>query len=380
MPDRLAHHRQRTLPDDERVAWLRLIRSTNVGPGTFFRLLERFGTATRALDALPDLARRGGRAGTIRIATAAAASRELEEAQRIGATPVAWGEPAYPPLLAHIHDPPPVVYARGRLDLLGKKTIGVVGARNASVNGRRFAKKLAADLGAGGLMVASGLARGIDAAAHEGALPTGTAAVLGGGIDVVYPAENKNLYDRIAETGVLLSEVAPGTQPQARHFPRRNRIISGMARGVVVVEASPRSGSLITARMALEQGREVFAVPGAAMDPRARGTNHLIREGATLTESAEDVFAVLADARAPENPKIIVDNQCIINDSMNVETTISARDEIIAALGPTPTTVDELLRVCQFSQAVVSTVLLELELAGRLERHPGSKVSLLMDH
>ncbi len=380
MPDRLAHHRQRTLPDDERVAWLRLIRSTNVGPGTFFRLLERFGTATRALDALPGLARRGGRAGTIRIATAAAASRELEEAQRIGATPIAWGEPAYPPLLAHIHDPPPVVYARGRLDLLGKKTIGVVGARNASVNGRRFAKKLAADLGAGGLMVASGLARGIDAAAHEGALPTGTAAVLGGGIDVVYPAENKNLYDRIAETGVLLSEIAPGTQPQARHFPRRNRIISGMARGVVVVEASPRSGSLITARMALEQGRDVFAVPGAAMDPRARGTNHLIREGATLTESADDVFAVMADVRAPDKSDIIVYNQNIKNDLTDVETTVSARDEIIAALGPTPTTVDELLRVCQFSLAVVSTVLLELELAGRLERHPGSKVSLLMDH
>lgn len=380
MPDRLAHHRQRTLPDGERIAWLRLIRSTNVGPGTFFRLLERFGTAAQALDALPDLARRGGRAGSIRIATAAAASRELEEAQRIGATLVAWGEPAYPPLLAHIHDPPPVVYARGRLDLLGKKTIGVVGARNASVNGRRFAKKLAADLGAGGLMVASGLARGIDAAAHEGALATGTAAVLGGGIDVVYPAENKNLYDRIAETGVLLSEVAPGTQPQARHFPRRNRIISGMARGIVVVEASPRSGSLITARMALEQGREVFAVPGAAMDPRARGTNHLIREGATLTESADDVFAVLADVRAPERPDISIQKQIVINELTDAEDTTSARGEIIAALGPTPTTVDELLRVCQFSLAVVSTVLLELELAGRLERHPGSKVSLLMDH
>ena len=229
-------------------------------------------------------------------------------------------------------------------------------------------------------MVVSGLARGIDAAAHEGALATGTAAVLGGGIDIVYPAENRDLYDRIAETGVLLSEVAPGTQPQARHFPRRNRIISGMARGVVVVEASPRSGSLITARMALEQGREVFAVPGAAMDPRARGTNHLIREGATLTESAEDVFAVLADARAPEKSETIIDNQYTMNESTSVEATISARDEIIAALGPTPTTVDELLRVCQFSQAVVSTVLLELELAGRLERHPGSKVSLLMDH
>ena len=380
MPDRLAHHRQRTLTDDERIAWLRLIRSAHVGPGTFFRLLERFGTAARALDALPDLARRGGRAGAIRIASQAEAVREMETAQRIGATIIAWGEPAYPPLLAHIHDPPPVIHAKGRRELLAKKTIGVVGARNASVNGRRFAQKLAADLGTGGLMVASGLARGIDAAAHEGALPTGTAAVLGGGIDVVYPAENRDLYERIAEAGVLLSEVAPGTQPQARHFPRRNRIISGMARGVVVVEASPRSGSLITARMALEQGREVFAVPGAAMDPRARGTNHLIREGATLTESADDVFAVLADVRVLERPEIIFYNQIVENELMDVEDAVSARDAIIAALGPTPTTVDELLRVCQFSLAVVSTVLLELELAGRLERHPGSKVSLLMDH
>jgi DNA processing protein len=380
MPDRLAHHRQRVLSDAERIAWLRLIRSTQVGPGTFFRLLERFGTAARALDALPDLARRGGRAGAIRIASQAEADRELAAAARIGATLLAWGEPAYPPLLAHIHDPPPVIYAKGRLDLLAKKTIGVVGARNASVNGRRFAKKLAADLGAGGLMVASGLARGIDAAAHEGALATGTAAVLGGGIDVIYPAENRTLYDRIAETGVLLSEVPPGTQPQARHFPRRNRIISGVARGVVVVEASPRSGSLITARMALEQGREVFAVPGAAMDPRARGTNHLIREGATLTESADDVFAVLADPRAPARTEISFVNQDITNELTDVEDAASARQEIIAALGPAPTTVDELLRVCQFSLAVVSTVLLELELAGRLERHPGSKVSLLMDH
>ncbi|MEQ9574630.1 MAG: DNA-processing protein DprA, partial [Rhodospirillales bacterium] len=374
------HHRQRTLTDDERIAWLRLIRSAQVGPGTFFRLLERFGTAARALDALPDLARRGGRAGAIRVASQTEAVREMETAQRIGATIIAWGEPAYPPLLAHIHDPPPVIHAKGRRELLAKKTIGVVGARNASANGRRFAQKLAADLGTGGLMVASGLARGIDAAAHEGALPNGTAAVLGGGIDVVYPAENRNLYERIAETGVLLSEVAPGTQPQARHFPRRNRIISGMARGVVVVEASPRSGSLITARMALEQGREVFAVPGAAMDPRARGTNHLIREGATLTESADDVFAVLADVRVPERPEIIIDNQIVENELTDVEDAVSARDTIIAALGPAPTTVDELLRVCQFSLAVVSTVLLELELAGRLERHPGSKVSLLMDH
>lgn len=379
MPDRMADHRRRKLNEEERLDWLRLIRSTNVGPGTFFRLLERFGTAAKALDAIPDLARRGGRESGLRVATAADAAREMNEAGRLQAELIAWGEPAYPPLLAQIHDPPPLIYAKGRLDLLLKKTIGVVGARNASVNGRRFAKKLSADLGAGGLMVASGLARGIDAAAHEGAVATGTAAVLGGGIDISYPAENADLQARIAEEGVLVAEAPPGTKPQARHFPRRNRIISGLARGVVVVEASPRSGSLITARMALDQGREVFAVPGAAMDPRARGTNELIRQGATLTETAEDVFAVLAQQRPPAKPDSFIENQSITPELTDVDDIDAARQEIVSALGPAPTTVDELVRVCQFSQAVVSTVLLELELAGRLERHPGSKVSLLMD-
>lgn len=378
-PDTMETHRQRTLSDSERLSWLRLIRSSNVGPGTFFRLLDKFGSAKEALDALPDLARRGGGARPLRIASLSTIEQELAAAQRIGATPVAWGEPAYPPLLVHIHDPPPVIYARGRLDLMVKKSIGVVGARNASINGCRFARKLASDLGAGGLMVASGMARGIDAAAHEGALASGTAAVLGGGVDVPYPAENKSLYDKLADTGVLISETPPGTKPLARHFPRRNRIISGMARGVVVVEASPRSGSLITARLALEQGREVFAVPGAAMDPRARGTNHLIRQGATLTESADDVFAVLDEQFRPPSQEINYKNQQVTRGLSDRDETDSARENIINALGPTPTTVDELVRVCQFSTAVVSTVLLELELAGRLERHPGSRVALLMD-
>ena len=376
-PDAKQH--RRTLSDAERRDWLRLIRSANVGPGTFFRLLDRFGSASAALDALPDLARHGG-ARAPRIADSTLVDKELAAAARIGAAPIAWGEASYPPLLAHIHDPPPIIYALGRLELLAKKTIGVVGARNASVNGCRFARKLAADLGAGGLMVASGLARGIDAAAHEGALPTGTAGVLGGGIDVVYPAENRDLQDQMAETGVLISEAPPGTKPQARHFPRRNRIISGMARGVVVVEASPRSGSLITARMALEQGREVFAVPGAAMDPRSRGTNDLLRQGATLTESAEDVFNVLTQEHIRPGADKIYELQEVKQPSPDAGDLTTARSAILNALGPAPTTVDELVRVCQFSLPEVSTVLLELELAGRLERHPGSRVSLLIDH
>ena len=378
MLDATTGRQARSLNDAERRDWLRLIRTANVGPGTFFRLLDRFGTAARALDALPDLARRGGR-GAFHAASAAEADREIAEVHRLGAQLIARGEAAYPPLLAHIPDPPPLIVAKGRLDLLGKKAIGVVGARNASANGRRFAEKLAADLGAGGLMVVSGLARGIDAAAHRGALATGTAAVLGGGIDVVYPEENRALYDAIADQGVLVTEVAPGTQPQARHFPRRNRIISGMARGVVVVEASPNSGSLITARMALEQGREVFAVPGAAMDPRARGTNGLIKQGAVLTECADDVFEVLAQQSPTNAPISAPDDVRPPSELSDAEDLERARAEVVEALGPAPLAVDHLVRACHLSPSVVLTVLLELELAGRLERHPGGTVSLLID-
>ena len=298
------------LSDRCRRDWLRLIRSDRVGPTTFHRLLARYGSAGAALEALPELARRGGGAGRIRVCPAAAAEREIEVLDTLGARLVARGEAAYPPRLAHIEDAPPLLAILGDVSLLTKKAVAVVGARNASANGRRFAERMAADLGAGGFLVVSGMARGIDAAAHEGALASGTLAVLGGGVDVVYPRENADLYRRIVDRGVVVSEVAPGTQPRPRHFPRRNRIIAGVARGVVVVEAATRSGSLITARLALEQGREVFAVPGSAMDPRARGANHLIR--------------------ASDCP---------------------------------PTT--------------VSTVLLELELAGRLERHPGNRVSLV---
>ncbi|MBT7943013.1 MAG: DNA-protecting protein DprA, partial [Alphaproteobacteria bacterium] len=250
-----------TLSATERRDWLRLIRSDNVGPITFYKLLERFGSASASLEALPELARRGGGKKRIKVATLAAAEREIESLDKIGATLIARGEPNYPPLLGHIEDAPPLINALGHPHLLSKKAIAVVGARNASINGLGFAEKISRDLGAGSLLVVSGMARGIDAAAHRGALATGTVAVLGGGIDVVYPKENADLYDRLRDEGVIVSEIAPGTQPQARHFPRRNRLISGIARGVVVVEARPRSGSLITARLALEQDREVFAVP-----------------------------------------------------------------------------------------------------------------------
>ena len=371
-------NRTQKLTAAEKFDWLRLSRSDNVGPITFYKLLERFGDAESALDALPELALRGGGGKSLKVCAPAAAEKEMDALAAVGASLIARGEPDYPPLLAHIEDAPPLISLLGHPHLLAKKTIAVVGARNASLNGLGFAEKIARDLGQGGLLVVSGMARGIDAAGHRGALKTGTLAVMGGGIDVVYPKENQSLYEKLIDQGAIISEIAPGTQPKARHFPRRNRLISGVARGVIVVEASPRSGSLITARMALEQGREVFAVPGSAVDPRARGTNHLLRQGANLTESAEDVFEVLNEARmTPLEDTKPIDFKGNIPEPPAPGELDLARGVIEKSLGPAPSLVDEIIRNCQFSPPVVSWVLLELELAGRLERHPGNQVSLI---
>ncbi len=372
----------RRLSEAERRDWLRLIRSENVGPITFFALLERFGTAKAALDALPDLVRRGGRRRPVAIARPEDVERELEATAAIGARVIAHCEPDYPPLLARIADAPPLISVRGDVRLLARSTIAMVGGRNASLNGRRFARRLAEDLGAAPMVVASGLARGIDTAAHVGALETGTVAVVAGGVDVIYPEENTALYGEIVSRGAVISEVATGVRPQARHFPRRNRLISGLARGVVVVEAGLRSGSLITARMALEQGRDVFAVPGSPLDPRARGTNDLIRQGAILTESAEDVRRAFDEmmtrvppcARPGPPP---VGSGLAVPDSAGGSEDAGTRRALAQTLSPTPVTVDEIIRTCQLSPAVVTTVLLEWELAGRVERHPGNKVSLI---
>jgi DNA processing protein len=369
----------RQLNPSERLDWLRLIRTENVGPVTFYQLLRRFGSAAAALDALPRLAGRGGRQAPLAIFPRDAAERELAALDKAGATLLAWGEPDYPEALAAIDDAPPLLTLLGRPELLRRRVIAIVGARNASANGRRLARELASELGAQGLVIASGLARGIDAAAHLGAVPTGTIAVLGGGADIVYPEENRALYEAVAEHGAILAEPPLGTVPQARHFPRRNRIISGIALGIVVVEAAARSGSLITARFALDQGREVFAVPGSPLDPRCRGTNDLIRHGAILTESAEDVLRELP-GEAPERrmmPPRPVPEPAGIPLPAEPDSPETARAEIIERLGPSPVTVDELVRQCQFSAATVVAILLELELAGRLERHPGNQVSLL---
>lgn len=365
------------MTDTETLSALRLIRTDGVGPITWHRLMRHFQSAAVAIEALPGLAKRGGRKKSMAVWPVGEAEKELAAAEAAGARALVWGAAEYPSPLAVIEDAPPVIYARGDVALLSQDTVGMVGARNASANGKRLARKLAGELGKGGLVVASGLARGIDTEAHAGALDTGTVAVVAGGIDVVYPEENRALTEEIAERGVLITEQPPGLKPQASHFPRRNRLISGLALGVVIVEAAPRSGSLITARMALEQGREVFAVPGSPLDPRARGTNDLIRQGATLTETAEDVQRVLGQVRTPlaepDAPELPFGG-----GSPSAESSDSTRAEVLAALGPAPVPVDELVRQTGAPAGEVSVILLELELAGKLARHPGGQVAMDM--
>jgi len=365
------------LTDEEHKDWLRLIRSERVGPITFYKLLEQFGNAKAALAALPELARRGG-AKKFKVCSLSDTEEEIDLISEAGAMMIARGESNYPPLLARIEDAPPLIFVRGFAHLLKKKTISIVGTRNASINGLRLAQSFAAAFGEAGFVTASGMARGIDAAAHEGGLNTGTAAVLAGGADIIYPKENGELYGKLIENGTVLSEMPMETVPQARHFPRRNRIISGMARGVVVIEAAKRSGSLITARMAAEQNREVFAVPGSPLDPRAKGANELIRQGAHLAESPEEIIQILNSqftSLISEPQPIEINNKNI--KQPNPSEIESSREVVKKMLNVTPVSVDEINRRCQMSPAVVSTVLLEIELAGHLERHPGNQVSLI---
>jgi DNA processing protein len=348
--------------DSERLAWLRLARTENIGPVTFAALIARFGTAEAALEAVPAMAARGGKPEFV-IPPEAEIAREFAALEKIGGAFLFSCEPQFPHGLAALEPPPPVLALLGHAHLLRADMVAMVGARNASALGRKLARMMARELGEAGLAIVSGLARGIDAAAHEAALDSGTVAVVAGGIDIVYPPENQALYDAIRERGVIVSEMRLGEAPQARHFPRRNRLISGLARGVVVVEAAERSGSLITAQYALEQGREIFAVPGSPLDPRARGCNKLLREGATLTEGAADVMAVLrpilgADFREP-------DHGMPAPPPANWEAEADkVRARVEEALGPAPVAVDELIRQLGAAPGAVLTVLLELELAG----------------
>lgn len=369
-----------TLNDTQRRDWLRLIQSENVGPATFRKLLNRYGGARAALEALPELSRRGGLRRPIRIYSEDAATADLENAEKLGARFVALGEPDYPALLKHIDSAPPLLCAKGQLPGQDRPCVAIVGARNASALGRKFTRQIASDLGAQGLTIVSGLARGIDTAAHQASSTFGTTAVLAGGLDIIYPPENDGLYHQIVQDGgAIVSEMTPGTVPQAKHFPRRNRIISGMSFGTIVVEAAKRSGSLITARLALEQGREVFAVPGSPLDPRAAGTNGLIRQGAILTENARDVLTVIAPLVKRDDPfQGALDEPAPEDtDERRMEdVSPSSRDAILGLLGPSPVEVDDLIRESRQPPGAVFLVLLELELAGRLHRHSGAAVSL----
>lgn len=372
----------RALSAEERLDWLQLCRSGGVGPRTFAKLLRRFGSARRAYEQLPRLAREaGGSEERWRRCPRDEAEAEIEAVQAQGWHLIALGEPEYPARLAEIHDPPPMITVRGRLDLLNEPAIAIVGARNASGNGCLFAKRLAAELAAEGVAVLSGLARGIDTAAHQGALEAsgGTVAVVAAGADVAYPPDNAGLMAQIAENGAVLTERPLGAEPQARHFPKRNRLIAGLSQGVVVVEAAPQSGSLITARLAAEQGREVMAVPGSPLDPRHRGTNQLLREGATLIESADDVRAAMGPHLArprPARPERRVPPPVEPAPSAGRDDGADVVSRIRERLGPEPLLVDELIRQCHATSTEVQQALLELELDGRVERHPGNRVSL----
>jgi len=363
-----------TLTDSERVAWLRLIRSDNVGPRTFRSLIKHFGSARAALERLPELARRGGAARPARICSEDDARTELTAGQRLGVHLVSPGEDGYPPRLAELDDAPPLLGVRGVRDVLMRPVVAIVGSRNASGAGLKFAGSLARDLGEAGFVIASGLARGIDQAAHRASLASGTIAMLAGGHDRIYPPEHEELLAAILEAGgAAISEMPLGHAPRARDFPRRNRLISGAALGVVVVEAALRSGSLITARIAAEQGREVFAVPGSPLDPRAAGTNDLIKQGATLTTCATDVI----DAVEPIMGRPIALREPDSGDPLVPDPDAGERARIVNLLGPSPVTLDDLIRMAGCPPAIVRTVLLELELAGRLERHGGGLVSLI---
>lgn len=369
-----------TLPEpshDEWMARLRLARSDNIGPATFRDLMRHCGSALAAIDALPALSARGGKKNPPRPVSLARVEAELETGTRMGATIVLLGDEAYPSMLAKLDPAPPVLTLKGHAELMRESCIAMVGARNASAAGCRIAADIAANLSSDNHVIVSGLARGIDTAAHRASLARGTIGVVAGGLDVFYPSENETLQRQMSETGLVVSEMPPGTSPKAQHFPRRNRIISGLSRGVVIVEAALRSGSLITARFALEQDRDVMAVPGSPLDPRSAGSNKLIKDGAPLVENAQDVLNVLA---TPGQRRFMASESTPFNwqeDGFAEEPDDTSRRIVLNALSPTPTPRDEIVRQTGLSPASVQVILLELDLAGRLQRDTGDRISLL---
>lgn len=359
----------------ETLACLRLIRTENVGPVSFRELINRFGGAAQALEALPEITRRAGSKRPIRICPKEDAEAELSAAERAGAEPVFTIEPGYPTALAAIDAPPPLLYIKGRSALLQKPAIAIVGSRQCSAAGAKVAALFAQRLGAAGYVIASGLARGIDGAAHTASLPTGTVAVLAGGIDILYPPEHAALYDRIATDGCLVTELPPGYKPRGNDFPRRNRIISGIALGVVIVEAAARSGTLVTARYAGEQGRDVFAVPGHPLDPRAEGTNKLIKTGATLVTEADDVMRALEPVsglrEGPAQLRWQPRELEFPNDRQPLVVGDAERDVVLKALGPAPVDLDAIQLATGLAPRAIQVALMELDLAGHITR-PGT--------
>jgi DNA processing protein len=377
LPFRAAPLPMAPLDEPGRIACLRLIRSTGIGAVTFRELVNHHGGARAALDALPEISRRSGRRRPIAIYSERQAQDELETARRTGCEPCFTIEPGYPAALAVVEAPPPLLYIKGQRDLLSQPAIAIVGSRRASAAGTKLARVFAAELGQAGLVVVSGLARGIDAAAHEAALATGTVAVLAGGLDVVYPPEHAALQEKLATEGCLVAENPPGFQPRAKDFPRRNRLISGMSLGVVVMEAAQRSGTLVTARFAGEQGREVFAIPGHPLDPRAEGTNNLLKNGATLATEPGDILDVLKPMAGPMEFREPATAPPLVHTPSGADLDLSPEDRahILAALGPQPADVDEIVRATGIGVREVRITLMELDLAGEIERHGNQLVS-----
>ncbi len=376
------------LNDNEKLAWLRLIRTENVGPITFYQFVERYGSAGAALDAIPDITRNLKR--KLRVPESGTIEAEIEKLHKAGGRFIMACEADYPLALSSIEDAPPVISVLGNADLLKKPSTAIIGARNASLNGQKFAEKLARDLGNAGQIITSGLARGIDTHAHKGGLDTGTIAVVAGGIDVVYPSENQKLYEQICAQGLVIAENPMGTAPRARDFPRRNRIVSGLSQGVVVVEATQKSGSLITARLAGEQGRDVYAIPGHPLDPRASGPNALIRDGATLVRNAEDILENLNNFSGhlfndgfedSAQSFYIHNNQHPDNIPENVDTKINAEtiNEMIDGLSYSAVLIDTLIQTYNIPASIMQITLLELELEGKIQRLPGNQIIKLSE-
>lgn len=365
--------------DSDRLDWLQLIRTQNIGPVTFHRLLAKYKTAAGALAALPELSRKSGRAAPLKPANRGDCERELKEAEKQGARLIAASDDDYPAALKAVPDHPPLLYVRGHASLFAKPSVAIIGARNASGAGRKIARMLAADLGQAGYVVTSGLARGIDGAAHDAALKTGTIAVVAGGVDVIYPPEHADLTERIAQEGAVVSENPMGAQPAARDFPKRNRLISGLSQGIVVVEAAARSGTLITANFALEQGRDVFAVPGSPLDPRCQGANRLIRDGATLVENAQDIIGGLTQGRrgaAAGGLDLFEWGDGMEEREADPAALAALRRQVLEILSFTPLHRDEILREADAPPGLVADALLDLVLSGEAQEHDGGKFSL----